>query len=113
MKVYDQPSQNFKVCDVVEFVGIFSASPMLSTGNQHFLLLDSKDQRNDGTDDDRDSNFCRFIPPASAVPRLHVITFRRLTSTCSLVPSPSTPLFENKVALKLVFLFVVTLNICQ
>ncbi|GAB5355528.1 hypothetical protein AAMO2058_000213300 [Amorphochlora amoebiformis] len=78
VKMYDTESGKFKVNDVVEFVGVFSASPLLA-------------------DEDEDGAWGRFNPPSSLVPRLHVITSRKLDSGMGLVPSLDAESFIKKL----------------
>lgn len=78
-KLYDHQSSPLKVCDVVEFIGVFSAHPAL-------------------TDADEDDSWGRFNPPSSAVPRLHILTFRKIETDWGLVPQPSN---KNAYLLKL------------
>eukprot|EP00466_Bigelowiella_natans_P008624 jgi/Bigna1/54482/estExt_Genewise1Plus.C_350062 len=61
-------SSPFKVCDLVEFVAIFAANPALMAFKNEICG--------------------RFNPPASAVPRLHVISFRRIQRDWGLIPRP-------------------------
>jgi hypothetical protein len=78
VKVYDERECPLKICQAAEFVGVFSASPFLTTLQRDPFLED----------------FGGTQPPASRVPRLHVICFRPLNEGFPLVQLVGSPQHE-------------------
>lgn len=79
VKVYDESTQ-FKVNDVIEFIGIVSVDPELSqmfdsaNGDAHNAMgITAEEQK-------------AHHPPASYVPRLHVVKMRRMDHNNPLLP---------------------------
>eukprot|EP01116_Phalansterium_solitarium_P001207 TRINITY_DN10987_c0_g1_i2.p1 TRINITY_DN10987_c0_g1~~TRINITY_DN10987_c0_g1_i2.p1 ORF type:complete len:549 (+),score=182.61 TRINITY_DN10987_c0_g1_i2:88-1734(+) len=84
VKVYDDKQEgHFKLNDVVEFVGVLSVTPQLTS-----FAPDSMD-----TDQFPHNDFGRDgqSPPASVVPRLHCIAHRKLSSLDLVVPPHHKP----------------------
>ncbi len=74
-KIYDHASSPLKVCDVVELVGVFSSNPVLS--------------QQQGCCGGQQQSWGAFNPSEAAAPRLHVLTFRKVSTGWGLVPNPS------------------------
>ena len=75
VKVCDTMDGEFKLHDLVEFVGVVSLDPVLSVTEEG---------------EEATMSTSPSLPPPSLVPRLHVLTYARLEHNNPLVPQPPT-----------------------
>ena len=79
VKLYDVPEETFSVNDVVEFVGIISLDPSLAQ-----IPLEGSDDM--FAEFQQQENAVRN-PPASLVPRIHVLHYNKITHSNPLLPA--------------------------
>jgi hypothetical protein len=70
--VYDGTDGQFKLNEVVEFIGVLSITPQLAENKSTDMLMDEDDVP---------------LPPTSVLPRLHCICHRKLSNADLIVPS--------------------------
>lgn len=70
--MYDGTDGHFKLNEVVEFIGVLSITPQLAESKSSDMLMDDDDVP---------------LPPTSVLPRLHCISYRKLSNVDLIVPS--------------------------
>ncbi|KAJ4769054.1 Mini-chromosome maintenance complex-binding protein [Rhynchospora pubera] len=90
VKVYDMPESQFKLNEVVEFIGIYTFDPELTTSN-----------RSDSVDDDISmfdfmDDVATHLPP-SKVPRIHCLVSQKLSTQDLISNSPACETLPNVI----------------
>ena len=96
--LYDQES-TFKVNEMIEFIGILSVDPGLAVFDQHMEGLQDTAFL---TPDDLTTPEEQAVhhPPPSLVPRLHCLTFHRLTHSNPCLPDAISDVPGLKILVK-------------